>query len=59
MKALILNGALKEDKALNEVSQLAEEIFIHQGYEVGSILLRENIIADYAFSSNQGTGSYR
>ncbi|AOT69616.1 flavodoxin family protein [Geosporobacter ferrireducens] len=46
MKALILNGALKEDQELVAVSRFAEEILVQQGYEVDSILLREKEIGE-------------
>ncbi len=46
MKALILNGALKEDKSMETINKFTEEILIEQGYEVESILLHEKKIGE-------------
>lgn len=46
MKALILNGALKEDKSMASINKFTEEILIEQGYEVESILLHEKKIGE-------------
>ncbi len=46
MKALILNGALKEDKSMITINRLIEEMLIEQGHEVESILLHEKEIGE-------------
>ncbi len=45
MKALILNGSLKEDKTMATVNKLMEEILTAESYEVESVLLNEKTIA--------------
>lgn len=46
MKALILNGALKEDTSMDEINKFTEEILTVKGYEVESILLHEREIGE-------------
>lgn len=46
MKALVLNGALKEDRSSRIVNEIAEKILYKEGYEVESILLYEKKIAE-------------
>jgi multimeric flavodoxin WrbA len=44
MKALILNGSLKEDKSMATVNKYIEDILEKEGYEVESVLLHEKKI---------------
>lgn len=46
MKALILNGEIKEENGLIMINKLIEEILLQQGYEVESILLHEKQIGE-------------
>ncbi|AOY77702.1 flavodoxin family protein [Clostridium formicaceticum] len=46
MKALILNGVLKEDRSMIKVNELTEEILAEKGYEVESILLHQKKIGE-------------
>ncbi|NLY44503.1 MAG: flavodoxin family protein [Tissierella sp.] len=46
MKALILNGEIKEENSLTMINKNIEEILAEQGYEVESILLRKKQIGE-------------
>ncbi|WP_353094720.1 flavodoxin family protein [Tissierella praeacuta] len=46
MRALILNGALKEDQSMERMNRLTEEVIIEQGYEVESIVLYQKNIKE-------------
>lgn len=46
MKALILNGALKEDEITEKANKITEEILADQGYEVESVPLKDKNIAE-------------
>lgn len=46
MKALILNGALKEGKSIIEINRHTEEMLDEKGYEVESVLLNEKKIGE-------------
>ncbi|SDY80131.1 NADPH-dependent FMN reductase [Proteiniborus ethanoligenes] len=46
MKALILNGELKEGNSIGIINKLTEEILVEKGYEVKSVLLREKQVGE-------------
>ncbi|SNS18007.1 NADPH-dependent FMN reductase [Anaerovirgula multivorans] len=46
MNALVLNGALKDDRSIETVNRLIEKMLIEKGYEVESILLHEKKIGE-------------
>lgn len=46
MKALILNGSLKEDESLEAVNKIIKEILCEKNYEFESILLHEKKIGE-------------
>ncbi|MGF7060423.1 flavodoxin family protein [Brassicibacter mesophilus] len=46
MKALILNGSLKEDESLEAVNKIIKEILCEKDYEFESILLHEKKIGE-------------
>lgn len=46
LKALILNGEIEEENGMTMINKLIAEILAEQGYEVESILLREEQIGE-------------
>lgn len=46
MKALILNGSLKEDKNLVKANEYTEKILTEKGYEVETVILHEKKIGE-------------